>query len=91
MPRHLAVDANVISGTIVFNYSKVGTARFLDVAGNQVLFSKAPRLTLTVLNSTSTIPFRTAYAKVGNLYAGFTIGFQAAQNCEVEWQATERE
>jgi hypothetical protein len=36
------------------------------------------------------VPFKVGDNKTGNLYSGFTIGFQSNVTCDVEWQALEK-
>jgi len=90
MPRHLAIDSNYVSGTISMNGTKVATAYFKNADGQPVLFSKAPRLTLTLLNASQASPFKTQDVKTGNLFIGFKIGFGSNVTLDIEWVASER-
>ena len=90
MPKHLAVGRNAIGGTASFNNTKTAACYYRDLGGNQILFTIAPQLQITLRDSTTNPPFKTGNIKSGNLFAGFVIGFQSNFTGEVEWQAIER-
>ena len=90
MPTHYAIDANIISGTVNFNSQKTMNINFTDTSGNTILFTKAPRIQLTIKNASTATACKTKDIKTGSLYSGFAIGFQTAVTLEVEWQAVER-
>jgi hypothetical protein len=83
------MDANAVSGVVKFNNTKTTQVVFKDSAGNAISFTKPPRIMLTILNSAS-MPFKVSDNKTGNVYSGFTIGFQSVMTCDVEWQALEK-
>ena len=91
MPRHLAIDVNVVAGLVRFNGTQTATVLFTNKDGDPVKFKRKPRVSLTLLDPTSYIPYRVSDQRDGNGdYIGFTIGFQAAVSLSVEWQASER-
>ena len=91
MPKHLAIDVNVVSGTVSLHNTKTARILYKDANGNQVLFQKAPRLGLTLLNTDNSPAAKTENIKSGDFYAGCDVGFPQKVTLDVEWQATERE
>ena len=90
MPRHLAIDTNYIGGTVSIVSAKTATINYTNAAGNPVLFTTAPRITLTMTSSTTAVPFKTLNVKTGALFSGFKIGFQTNVTADIEWVASER-
>ena len=90
MPRHFAIDANVVGGTVSIQGSKAADILFKNKEGNPVLFTLAPRIAITVTSQNAVSPFKVKNLKSGALFAGFTIGFQSNVTVEFEWQAFER-
>jgi hypothetical protein len=91
MPRHLAIDANVISGTVHMTGTKTVQVDFRDSQGNPVAFTKAPRLQITLLNNLTQVPYRVANVKTGNVYTGVIVGFSSIVTLDFEWEISERE
>ena len=90
MPKHFAIDANVVGGTVSIQGAKTADVLFKDQNGNPVLFTLAPRVAITVTSQTAVTPYKVKNLKQGNLFKGFTIGFQSSVTVEFEWQAFER-
>lgn len=90
MPRHVAIDANQIGGTVRFEKAKTVEVTFLDSKGNQVYFTLAPRIKVIPLDVSAQAPFKVASKKTGSFYTGFTLGFGVKVTMDVEWEASER-
>lgn len=90
MPRHIALDVNVIGGTLTFANVKTMNAYFINAQGQQVSFTEAPRLSFTVTTDDNKVAYKVANLKNGALFIGFTVGFQTKVTLELEWQAMER-
>lgn len=90
MPKHYAVDTNVISGSAHMENVKSIELTYTDSEGNPVAFTKEPRLQITLLDATSQIPFKTKAIKTGSNYTGVVIGFQQKITIDFEWQVAER-
>ena len=91
MPKHLAIDINVISGSVTLTGAKTAIVYYKTVFGNQIVFLKAPRLSITLLDSSVTSPpFKKNDIKSGSNYIGFTIAFNATVTQTIEWIASER-
>jgi hypothetical protein len=90
MPRHFAIDANVVGGTVSIQGVKTVDVLFKDQDGNPVLFTLAPRVAITITSQNSIAPFKVKNNKVGSLFSGFTLGFPSNVTIEFEWQAFER-
>jgi len=89
MPRHLAVEANVIRGTAHFDNSKVAYVYFLNSKGEQVSFSKQPFVSLTILDNTSSPVVKIGWIKNGNLFTGCVIRFNNPYTGDVDWEVKE--
>jgi len=90
MPKHYAVDVNVVSGTVHLENTKTAAVAFYNSAGNPVAFNVMPRIQITLLNASANAPYKSSNVKTGSLYMGFVIGFQNAITADVEWQVMER-
>lgn len=90
MPKHYAVDENILSGSVHFEGVKTAQVSFVKTDGSPVSFTVAPRVQLTLLNASSQVPYRVSNVKTGNLYTGIVIGFQSPVTIDVEWQVVER-
>lgn len=90
MPKHYAVDTNVISGSAHLENVKTIEITYADSEGNPVAFTKEPRLQITLLDATSQVPFKTKAIKTGSNYTGVVIGFQQKITIDFEWQVAER-
>jgi hypothetical protein len=89
MPKLLGLDVNYLSGTVTMTAVKVAKVTFRDSSGNAVSFTKEPMIALTILNSSTVPPYKVKGDKTGNVFTGFTIGFQTTQTVDVDWAATE--
>ena len=78
MPKHLTVE-NLVAGSIVFYNSKKSIITFAKP------FAKAPRVAVTLMDTSSNPPYVTTATKTG-----FTINFQQNFSGEVQWVAIER-
>ena len=90
MPKHYAVDTNVISGSAHLAGVKTIEITYRDSEGNPVVFTKEPRLQITLLDATSQVPFKTKAIKSGSNFVGVIIGFQNPITIDFEWQVAER-
>jgi hypothetical protein len=90
MPRFLAVDVNVVSGTVHLENTKTTQVDFKNAQGQPVAFTLAPRLQLTLLDQTNINPYKVSNVKTGNVYTGFIIGFSNKVTLDVEWEVSER-
>lgn len=90
MPRHLAIDVNVVSGSIHLENTKTAEVQFRDSSGNPVVFSLAPRISMTLLFETSVPIYKFSNVKTGSVYTGFRVGFQIKVTGDIEWVAQER-
>lgn len=90
MPEHYGIGVNFIGGTIHLENQKSAEVDFTDSNGNMVSFTLAPRVTLTLLNSSSAPAHKVRSTKTGSVYTGFTVGFQSNQTVDIEWQASKR-
>lgn len=90
MPRFLAIDVNVVSGTVHLENTKTAQVDFKNAQGQPVAFTLAPRLQLTLLDQTNQIPFKVSNVKTGNVYTGFIVGFQTKVTTDIEWEVSER-
>jgi hypothetical protein len=90
MPVHYGVDVNVISGSVHLDNVKTVEISYVDSSGNPVVFTKEPRLQITLLDASSQVPFKTRAIKSGVNYVGVIIGFQAKITIDLEWQVLER-
>jgi hypothetical protein len=83
------MDSNVLSGTVSLKGTKSVQVAFKNSAGSNISFTKAPQITLTLLNTTAVV-FKVGDVKTGNLFTGFTLGFQNSVTCDVSWQVLEQ-
>lgn len=90
MPKHLAIDVNVLTGTAVFNNVKKMVIYYYNAAGNPMLFSKQPLVKITPLDTTAIPAAVTTHIKTGNMYAGFTLAFASIILLSVDWEVSER-
>ena len=90
MPKHYAVDTNVISGSARLENVKSIEITYRDAAGKPVVFTKEPRLQITLLDATAQVPFKTKPVKSGANFVGVVIGFQNKLTIDFEWQVMER-
>ena len=90
MPEHLAIDANVLSGTAHLESAKTVEVEFRNSEGDLISFTLAPRIQLTVTAQLQLVPYKVKNNKTGTLYTGFTIGFSQNVTTDVEWQASVR-
>lgn len=90
MPVHYGVDVNIISGSAHIENVKTIEITYKDSDGNPVIFTKEPRLQITLLDATSQVPFKTKAIKSGSNFIGVVIGFQNKITIDFEWQVAER-
>lgn len=90
MPVHYGVDINVISGSAHLENVKSIEITYKDSEGNPVVFTKEPRLQITLLDATSQVPFKTKALKSGVNFIGVVLGFQSKITIDLEWQVMER-
>ena len=90
MAEHLAIDVNVLSGTVLLENSKTVEVEFRNSQGQLVSFTLEPRVMLTPQNQSVTVPFKVKSNKINGLYTGYTIGFPQIVNLSIEWQASAR-
>lgn len=79
MPKHLAIDINILSGTAIFN-----NVKSVNVSYGKT-FELIPIVNLS-LNDTTSVP---AY-KMNVTNTGFTIMFQTKYTGSVDWSVIER-
>lgn len=89
MPKHYAIDVNVIKGRAHFDNCKWAYVYFLNDAGQQISFTKQPNLQVTVVNNSTQPAVRLDRVKAGNLYTGAKIGFTQNQTIDVDWMVLE--
>lgn len=79
MPKHLAIDINVLSGTAVFN-----NVKSVNVSYGRT-FDLLPIVNLSLNDTTSVPPY-----KMNVTNSGFTIMFQTKYTGSVDWNVIER-
>jgi len=89
MPKHYAINANVVKGSVHFQHSKYAIAYFKDENGKQISFSKRPFVSLTVSDDTNKPATRIGWKKSGNLYVGCRIKFASRFTGDVDWEVKE--
>lgn len=89
MPRHLAINVNYLQGTVFFNNTRVAVIYFLNDKGEQVYFSKAPKIMLTPSDSTTMPPFKQEYIRRNNLFVGVKIKMNNNWTGYMDWVVLE--
>lgn len=80
MPKHYAVNTNIVNGSIVFNTSKIGTVIF------DKPFTKVPITQITLSGDTSSsVPYKASVTTTQ-----MTVKFQTNYTGIVDWVALER-
>jgi len=79
MPKHYAINANIMSGTVVFNNSKTAVIQY------GTTFPKKPIVQLTLDHKSAVPPYKSQVKK-----NKVTIKFKTKFTGSVEWTAIER-
>lgn len=88
-PKHYARDVNIISGRCHFDNTKLGQLYFLNEAGQQVSFNKAPFITITLSDTANSPAVRYDWLKSGSLFIGCKIKFATNFTGDVDVQIME--
>ena len=75
MPKALMVGENAIICEVTFINTKSGQADFVNNKGQTVSFSRAPSVSITLDQNSTSIPYRFSWVKSGVLFVGLVIKF----------------
>ncbi len=85
MPKHMAMDENILQGTVYFNNTKNVEVMFKKKDGTQVYFTKAPKIILTASDETTKPAFKQSYIKEGNRFSGVRIKMTSKWTGDMDW------
>lgn len=89
MPKHYALNANVFRGSIHFDNAKTGVVYFVNENNQPVSFTKAPFVTLTILDETNAPALKQSWIKKNNLFVGMIIKFTTNYTGDIAWEVKE--
>jgi len=86
VPKHYAINENVVKGTATFNNTRNATIYFKREDGSQVTFYPRPHISLTLMKTAAQPVANVGWIQdIDGNFIGSKIKFNTVQSLEVEW------